>query len=153
MKDLGLGEPSACQASHLSPTPVPPLLTPFPEDAEPEALDLGTESRQAGDVAGDRVVIEPPLDHGTKPSASLLNRPVHASFQLRFDLLQLRPHTLGDRFAFEGERSLPGRAATVRKAQKVERLRPALPPFLTSFRRVAAEFDQTGFVRMKLKAE
>ena len=41
----------------------------------------------------------------------------------------------------------------MRKAQKVKRLRPPLAPFLPSFRRVAAELDQAGLIRMKLEAK
>ena len=114
---------------------------------------MGGKRVETAEVPGNRVVVEPPLNHGTKPSASLINRPVHASLQLHFDRVQLAPHTLGDRFAFDGERSLPGRPAVVREAQEVKSLRPPLSPFFTPFRRVAAELDQTGFVRMKLEAE
>jgi hypothetical protein len=99
------------------------------------------------------MVVEPPLHHGSKPAADLAHHPVHTFRQLQFDGLQSGPHTLGDGFAFDDERPVLARSAVVRKAQEVERLRPPLAPFLASFRRITAEFDETGFVRMKLEAE
>ena len=73
--------------------------------------------------------------------------------QLQFDLLQLGPHPLGNRFAFDGERPFLRRPAAMREAQEVERLRLALAPLLASFGRIAAELDEPGLVRVKLEAE
>jgi len=73
---------------------------------------------------------------------------VHAPPQLLFDLLQLGSHTLRDRLAFDGERSLSGLPAIVREPQEVERLRLAQPSLRSTFRRVSAELDESRFVRV-----
>ena len=41
----------------------------------------------------------------------------------------------------------------MREAQEVERLRLALAPLARAFGRIAAELDQSGFVRVQLEAE
>jgi hypothetical protein len=73
---------------------------------------------------------------------------VHAGLQLLFDLLQFGTQAIGNRFAFDRERPLSGRPATMGEAQGVECLRLALPPLLASFGRIAAEFDEPGFLRV-----
>ena len=73
---------------------------------------------------------------------------VHAGLQLLFDFLQFGPQPLGNRLAFDREGALPGRSAAMRKTQEVERLRLAQTPLRTSFRRITAELDEPGFLRV-----
>ena len=96
MENPGVRKPAPRQTANPLPGPGAPFLAPPTQDATPETLDLSTKRIKTTEVPGDRVVVEPPLDHGTKPSAYLVNHPVHAFCQLQFDLLQLGPHTLGD---------------------------------------------------------
>src|SRR3972149_273845 len=153
MEDLGVWEPVPSQTADSFPSPRAPFLAPPAKEAPPVALDLRVERVERAEVPRDRVVVKPPLDHGAKPSARLLDRRVHPSLQLHFDLLQLGPHALGNRFAFDGERALPRGSATMRETQEVERLRPPLPTVLSPFRRVAAKLDQSGLLGVKLEAE
>lgn len=77
MEDLGFREPFPRQAMHPLPSPFAPFLAASPKDTKPQALDLGSERVEGGDVSGDRVVVEPPLDHGAKPAADFNHRVVH----------------------------------------------------------------------------
>jgi hypothetical protein len=73
---------------------------------------------------------------------------MHASSQLLSNLLQLRPHPLGDGLSLDREPAFPGLTATTREAQEVERLRLALSLALATFGRKPAEFDEPGLFRV-----
>src|SRR5439155_24148622 len=76
------------------------------------------------------------------------DRLVPALPQLLLDGLQLRPHAVSPGFPLE-EEFAPTRLATDKgEAQEVEGLRLTRPAPLAVRRRMAAELDQTGLVRM-----
>ena len=63
MEDLRLGDPAPRQTVKPLPGPDPAFLASPAKHAKPEAFHLGAEFIKAVDVAGDRVVVEPPADH------------------------------------------------------------------------------------------
>ena len=70
MENPGVGKPAPRQTANPFPGPSASFLAPPTQDATPESLDLSTKCVETAEVAGDRVVVEPPLDHGSKPSPS-----------------------------------------------------------------------------------
>ena len=153
MKDSWLGKPFSGQAANPLPGPSSPLLTPPLQDVSPEALDLRVKCVQTLGIAGNRMIVEPSADHGTKPSAYVDYLVMHACPELLFDLLQRDTHPFGNRCSLNREPTFPGLSAAVRKAQEVERLRLAQSLALTTCRREAAELDEPGLLRVKLKTE
>ena len=99
------------------------------------------------------MVIEPALDHLAKPASCVLHVHVQATQQLRFDLLQLGSHLLGNRLAFDGERPLPRLATHVGEAEEVERFRFTLTALVSAFSHIAAELDQARFLRVEFQSE
>ena len=75
---------------------------------------------------------------------------MQAAAQLPFDRLDFRPHSLLHRLPLHREVPLPGLAADMREAQKVERFRFAFAPPLVVRRRKASELDQPGFVALSV---
>jgi hypothetical protein len=79
---------------------------------------------------------------------------VPTTLQLDVDLLQLRPHPLGNGDALDREPpSSPGPTTDVGQAQEVERLRSTRTPAASGPVRVAAELDQPGLVRVQFQPE
>jgi hypothetical protein len=116
-------------------------------------LDRRSKLVETRVVSGHGVVIEPALDDLAKPAACALYVRMQATQQLRFDLLQLGSHLLGNRCAFDGKRAFPRLATDVGEAEKVERFRFTLTPLGSAFGRIATELDQAGFLRVELQSE
>jgi len=79
MEDSRAGEPSPNQATDSFPAPSTPFLASSAKDVSPKALNLRIECVQAFGVSGDRVVVEPTANHGTKPPAHVPYRLMHAA--------------------------------------------------------------------------
>src|SRR5664279_4493394 len=73
--------------------------------------------------------------------------------QLVVNLLQLGPHPFRLGLAPNPEPPFPPGRTDVRETEEGERLRLTQPPRLTTFGRVASEFDQPRLVRVKLQTE
>ena len=99
------------------------------------------------------MVVEPSLDNRPQPLAHLGYGRVHQAVQAEFTLLQLGPQALESRLTLDRKRPPPGLRALVRAAKEGERFWFAQPPLGSTFRRVAAELDQAGFLWMQLQAE
>src|SRR5271166_1168235 len=74
---------------------------------------------------------------------------MHAPPHLLFDRSQLRPHAIAPGLPFELEDTLAGFATDEGEAQEAKALRFAKPTPSASVRRIAAELDQSGLVRME----
>jgi hypothetical protein len=95
------------------------------------------------------VVIEP-LQNLVQPSANLTHPAMKTPTQLLLDLGKLGMHPLGHRHAPQLEPATAACDATdMRKAQKIKRLRPALPLAATPRVGITAEGDQSGLLGMK----
>jgi hypothetical protein len=78
---------------------------------------------------------------------------VPVPLQVAIDLLQLCPHPLRDRGAFEEEAPVPGGGTDVREPEKVERFRPPQPTLCPSLGRIAAELEESRLVGVQFQTE
>jgi len=141
------------ERSHSSPIPDPSPLAATPQCAEPQSLDRRPKLVETREVSGHGVVIEPALDHLAQPASCVPYVHMQAAQQFRFDLLQLGSHLLGNRPAFDGERSLSRLPTDVGEAEKVKRFRFSLSPLVSAFGRIAPELDQASFLRVEFQSE
>jgi hypothetical protein len=152
VKDSGHGEELARQVVH----PVPfltVLLTAPLKRAPPEVEDMVSEGAGRTVVGRHGEVVEVPRDHLLQPSALLGDGPVHALSQTLLDLLQLRPHAVGSGLPFNQEVARARFAADEGEAEEGEGLRFSQTPPLAFRRRMAAEFDEAGLVRMQRQSK
>ena len=147
MEGIRFREPVFGQLRNLQPSRAV-FLTASPERALPEFGDEEAECSQRRTVGRHGVIVEVALDDLSQPFPLDRDRLVPALPQLLLDGLQLRPHAVAPGFPFEEELA-PTRLATDKsEAQEVEGLRLAESAPLAVRRRMAAELDQTGLVRM-----
>ena len=95
------------------------------------------------------VVVEVAGNDLPQPFPLLRDRLMHAPSQLLLDLPKLRPHAVAPGLPLDEELALAGLAADEGEAQEVEGLRFAEPTLGAPARRMAAELDQPGLVRMQ----
>jgi hypothetical protein len=83
---------------------------------------------QSPQIAGHRMVVIEPLQHPVRPTADIARPVMEPPTKQPLDLRELAVHPLGHCHAPQLESAVAARDATdMRKAQKVKRLRPALP--------------------------
>ena len=119
-----------------------------PERTSPEVEDVVAEGRDGLTIGRDGVVCEEALDNLPQPSSLVGDGLVHSPPQLLLDLLELRPRAVGTALPLEEEAAFVRSAADMREAEEVEGLRFSEPAPLALRRRVAAELDQAGLLRM-----
>jgi hypothetical protein len=131
----------------------PVLLAPTTECPSPEPCHPVSKYVQPVQVPRYRVVVEVPLDDRLEPLSRLLDWIVHALAELLLDFLQLGPHALSDRLAFDGKVPVPVFPAYVRESQKIERFRLAFPSsFPVSFGK-SPELDPARFIWVELQTK
>src|ERR1700687_5546780 len=114
----------------------------------PENEDVVSKRAQRRAVGRHGVVSEIAGDDLAEPFPGLRDRHVPSLSQPFLDLPQLRAHAVATRLPLDLEIASPGFAADQHEPQKVEGLRLAEPTLLAVLRRMAAELDQAGLVRM-----
>lgn len=119
----------------------------------PSAADFAAETFQTLQVAGDRVVVEVTLHHAVQPLTHDVYRFMPAAHQRLPKCSQRCPHPLLGREAKQAEPAFAGCATTMREAQKIEGLWPALPPFTTLDGRKSTKLDESSLVRVQGQAE
>ena len=120
----------------------------------PISLQSSGKCSHGGTVTRYAMIVVIPLHHTTQPLSRFGHRTVHPPPQLFFELLQLRSHPLGLRFAAHNEASILPRPRTkMREAQEVKRLWFAFAFSLSIHLRVAAKLDQPGLLRVEFQME
>ncbi len=148
MKDFRFREEIVGQLLHPRPGGVI-LLTPSPERSKPESDNLVPELAERRKVGGHGVVGEEASDNLRQPVPLLGDRLVHPPPQLLLDFLELGPHAVPPGFPLEQKRSPAAATTNEGEPEKIEGLRFAEPAPCAPGRRVAAELDQAGLVRME----
>src|SRR3979490_594568 len=147
MKDIRFREPIFGQLRDLLPSRAV-FLASSPERSLPEFGDEEAECSQHLTVGRHGMIVEVALDDLSQPFPLDRDRLVSALPSLLFDGLQLRPRAVSPGFPLEQELAATRLATDKGEAQEVEGLRFAQPAPLAVRRRMAAELDQTGFVRV-----
>ena len=148
MKNSRRGEKFARQAAHPIPSRAV-LLAAALERPSPEVDDMEPKGAERGGVRRHGEVAKVPRHDLPEPSPLLGDGSVHALAQTFLDLLQLRPHAVRPGLPLDLEAALAGFAADQREAEEGEGLRLAKPASLPVRRRMAAELDEPGLVRMQ----
>jgi hypothetical protein len=152
MKDLRLGEELVSQLRH--PRPHQPCLLAAPAQLPvPENGDVVAECADRRAVGRHGVVGEISGDDLAKPVPGFRDRPVPTLSQPLLDFPQFRAHAVPAWLPPDLEVAPPGFAADQHKAQEREGPRLAKPALLAVLRRIAAEHDQAGLVRVQRQRE
>jgi len=146
-------QPPFVDPAHPCPGQALALLAATPQRFEPVPGELVTEGLDCLAVARHAVVGHVPAHHAGQPAALHRNGLMHAPPQLVFNLLQLRPHPLGDRDPLHPELPALRRRADMREPEKVERFRLALAPGCPVAGGEPPELDQPGLVRVQFEPE
>src|SRR5688572_1283432 len=148
MEDTRFGKPVVGQPR--DPSPGESALLAAPDEYPPPASDdLVSERCQCSAVGRHGVVVEVAGNDLPQPFPLLRDRLMHAPSQLLLDLPKLRPHAVTPGFPLDEELALTRLAADEGEAEEVEGLRFAEPALGAPARRMAAELDQSGLVRMQ----
>ncbi len=99
------------------------------------------------------MVVEEPADHLHQPPSLFGDGLVHPPSQFLLHFLEFCPHAIASALPFDQELAGARLAADEGEAQEVEGLRLAEPALRAFGRRMAAELDQTGLVRMQRQRE
>src|SRR5271166_1393665 len=118
-----------------------------------EDRDAVAEGRECTTIGRHGVVVEEAAHDLPQPLPLLGDRLVHAPSQFLLHLPQLRRHAVTPGLPLELKVAPAVLAADEGEAQEVEGLRPAQPARLAPRRRVAAELDQAGLLRMQRQRE
>lgn len=140
------GYPSRDQVLHALPREAFALLTSPPQCPEPRSIDLRAKRVQRASVAGDSVVVEMPLHHGSQPPPLCRDRPMPSPHQDLADLFDLHPQSFRDGLAPQRETPVWSLGADVRKSEEVEGLRLPLAPLFAVVDGKAPELDQSGLL-------
>src|SRR6266478_2301294 len=152
MKDARFGEPVVGQLS--DPLPCHPvLLAAPPKRPPPEIDDMIPEGPECRTVGRHRVVLEVAGDDLFEPFRRFADRLMHSPSELLLDLREFRLHAVASAPPMDQELALAGLAADEGEAQEVEGFRLAEPAPLAVRRRMTAELDEPGFVRMERQRE
>jgi hypothetical protein len=119
------------------------------ERAPPEGDDVVSEGCECPAVGRHGVIVEEACHDLPQPFPLFGDRPVHASSHFLFQLQELRPHTVSPCFPVDQEAALSGLTTDEGETQEVEGLRFAQSALLSVGSRMAAEFDQAGFLRLE----
>ena len=111
------------------------------------------ERRERPTVCGYRIIGEVACNDLPQPVSLIWDSLVHSLPQLRLDFLELRPHAVAPGLPLKLESSPSRFAADEGEAQESEGLRSADTAFLVVGRRMAAELNQAGLVRMERQRE
>src|SRR3954451_8395052 len=152
MKDLRLGE----KLVGYFQDPLPRrsvLLTAAPERTPPQADDMEPEGSECLDVGRHRVIGEIAGDDLLQPVPLFRDRLVHSSPQFLRDLLEFRRLAVPAGFPVDQEVAPARGAADEGETQESEGLRLAEAAPLAVARRIAAELDQPGLLRMERQRE
>src|SRR4051812_22213966 len=152
MKDPGLGEKLV---GHFQ-DPLPRrsvLLTAAPERTPPQADDMEPEGSECLDVGRHRVIGEIAGDDLLQPLPLIRDRLVHSSPQFLRDLLEFRRLAVAAGFPVDPEVAPSRGAADEGETEESEGLRLAEAAPLAVARRITAELDQPGLLRMERQRE
>jgi hypothetical protein len=119
----------------------------------PCAAHFGAKSFQPHQVRGDGVVLEVSVYDPLQPCSDGGHRFVPLPVQGIANRRHRRPHPFLRREANDLELSFSVCSTAMREPQKVERLRPSLPPPTPSIRRKPSELDQARFIGVKNQPE
>jgi integrase len=119
----------------------------------PENGDVVAECADRRAVRRHGVVCEITGDDLAEPFPGVRDRQVPSLPQPFLDLPQLGAHAVATRLPLDLEIAPPGFAADQHEAQELEGLRFAEPTLLAILRRMAAELDQAGLVRVQRQRE
>ena len=151
--DAGGRQPAVDEAPHPVPADAAGLAA-AREGAVPEPADLEPEQGQRRGVHGHAVVVEVPADDRPQPAALLGDGMVQAPPELGLDLAQLGLQSLADSLPQHRETPVaPLLGTDVREAEKVERLRLAVPAPPALFGRERSELDQPRFLGVQLNLQ
>jgi len=151
--DAGGRQPAVDEAPHPVPADAAGLAA-AREGAVPEPADLEPEQGQRRGVHGHAVVVEVPADDRPQPAALLGDGMVQAPPELGLDLAQLGLQSLADSLPQHRETPVaPLLGTDVREAEKVERLRLAVPAPPALFGRERSELDQPRFLGVQFQLE
>src|ERR1700735_4238643 len=148
MKDAGSGEPVVDQPGHPVPRG-PVLLAATPQRALPEYRYTVSEDRESTTVGRHGMVVGEAAYDLLQPFPLFGDWPMHAPPQFLLHLQQLRRHAVAPGLPLELEVAPAVLAADEGEAQEAEALRLAQPALLAPRRRMAAELNQTGLLRMQ----
>jgi hypothetical protein len=119
----------------------------------PEDGDVIAECADRRAVGRHGVIREESRDDLHQPFPCIGDWPVHALPQLLLDGLKSCTHAVPSRFPLDEESASPRFSADEHETQELEGFRFAKATPLAVLRRVAAELDKTGLVRMKRQRE
>ena len=126
MEHSGFGQP--CPNEGKVALPRHTELTAAAQNTPPAMQQPIPHRPKSPQVAGHCMVVIEPLQHLVQPTADLARSVMEPPTKQQLDLCELAVHPLGHCHALELEPAVAARGATdMRKAQKVKRLRPALP--------------------------
>jgi hypothetical protein len=126
----------------------PPFLAASRQRAAPEVDHVMAEGSDRCRVGRHGVIGKIASDNLRQPAPLLGDRLMHPLSHLLLDLLKLAPHAVTPGFPHEEELAVAGTSADVRETQEIEGLRFTEPALAAPVRRLAAEFDQAGLLRM-----
>ena len=152
MKDFRFREEVLSKFLHPRPGRIIRLAPP-PERSQPDVDDLMPELAELRKIGGHGMVVKEASDHLRQPSPLFGDRPVHLPPQLLLDFLELGPHAVPPGFPLEQKFAPAAAAADMGETQEIESFRFTKPAPLAVRRSIAAELDQTGFVRVELQSE
>jgi hypothetical protein len=152
MTNAGRGEPALEVTAHAAPRQVVALAA-TAQDRRPQVTNGLTKRTQRRPIPRHSVIPEVAQQDRAQVSSRFPNGRVHASPQFLFQSLQLGLPPLPHRLAQNREVSLSGFPATMREAQKVERLRFAAASVSSVLLRIAAKLDDSRLVGMQLQSK
>jgi hypothetical protein len=148
MADLGAGEMERHEAGHPFPRPAAAAaLAAATDRLQPEARNALEVSVHLAGVERHGMVSQPTVDHTPQPASRFPQRTVHPLAEFLTELMERRPQAFAAAVAMDCEPPVcPRLGGHMGETQKLERLRSALAPPFSVFRRMTAEFDQAGFL-------
>ena len=130
MKDFGPGKPLCSETSQVLPRH-PAFLAATLQYPQPAFAHFTPKALETGEVSGNGMIVGVALYHAPQPFPDFRQRMMHALPKLVLHLFQLGKESLSDTLAQHEELAvLPSLPTDVGEAQKVERLRLALPMLL-----------------------
>src|SRR5262245_57453527 len=148
MKNLGLWEKIIGQLCDPLPRKAV-LLTAAPQRAQPEAANMVTEGAECREIGRHGMIDKVAPNDLRQPEALVGDRLVHPLSQLLLNLREFCPHSVTPGFPFKQELTPARASADENEPEEFEGFRFSEPAPRSSNRRMAAELEQAGLLRVE----
>ena len=127
----------------------PVFLTAAPQRAQPNTPDMVTEGAECREIGRHGMIDKVAPNDLRQPEALIGDRLVHPPSQLLLDLREFCPHSVTPGLPLKQELTLARASADENEPEEFEGFRFSEPALRSSDRRLAAELEQAGLIRVE----